>query len=208
VLEYRFEETGADVLAQVRDLIAERWPELEQQGVGQTLWVIAPSCAQLEQFARSFCLREWLAAPRSTTPKAQARARVQSLHVRFDGADLGPCSQTLGLSVEAFMTQLCQLTLTVRMLGFLPGFPYLDGLPQHLRLPRRTQPRTRVAAGTLAMGGPYLGVYPHDSPGGWQLLGSVRERLWDSSRQAPSLLRSGDRVQLAIWDEVRGLPQC
>ncbi|MDA8255494.1 MAG: carboxyltransferase domain-containing protein, partial [Betaproteobacteria bacterium] len=78
---------------------------------------------------------------------------------------------------------------------FQPGFPYLRGLPRALHAPRRTSPRVHVAAGSVATGGTYGGIYPASGPGGWQIIGRTRSVLFDPQRDAPALLMPGDRVR-------------
>ena len=83
----------------------------------------------------------------------------------------------------------------VHAIGFLPGFPYLGGLPSELATPRRATPRSRVAAGSVGIGGAQTGIYPFESPGGWNLIGRTPLRLFDPARAQPALLHAGDRVQ-------------
>lgn len=84
----------------------------------------------------------------------------------------------------------------VHFIGFTPGFPYLGGLPAALSVPRLEKPRTRVPAGSVAIGGDQTGIYPHATPGGWRLIGRTPLRLFDPARANPSLLELGDRVRL------------
>ena len=79
------------------------------------------------------------------------------------------------------------------MLGFMPGFPFMGDLPERLRLPRRTEPRVRVPAGSVAIAGGLTAIYPWESPGGWHLLGRCPVRLFDAASESPSLLAVGDR---------------
>jgi len=83
----------------------------------------------------------------------------------------------------------------VYMLGFMPGFAYLGGLPEALRLPRRASPRLKVPAGSVAVADALCAVYPWDSPGGWHLIGRTPVRFFDLDRDPPSLLAPGDRVR-------------
>lgn len=83
----------------------------------------------------------------------------------------------------------------VYFLGFLPGFPYLGGLDPSLVTPRRTTPRPRVPAGAVGIAGAQTGVYPLDTPGGWQIIGRTPLCLYDPDRQPPALLAAGDHVQ-------------
>jgi KipI family sensor histidine kinase inhibitor len=89
-------------------------------------------------------------------------------------------------------------TFNVAFTGFAPGFAYLAGLPPELHVPRRDVPRTRVETGAVGLAGPYSGVYPRSSPGGWQIIGHLAanaEPLWDAHRDPPALLQPGTRVR-------------
>ncbi len=86
------------------------------------------------------------------------------------------------------------------MLGFAPGFPYLLGLDAALHVPRRADPRTRVPAGSVAIGGAQTGIYPRELPGGWNLIGRTPQVLFDPERDPPCLLAPGDRVRFRAID--------
>lgn len=114
------------------------------------------------------------------------------------GQDLRWLAEQAGLSTEGVVDLHCGALYTVEFLGFLPGFAYLSGLPQALHLPRRSNPRPRVPAGTLAIGAHYCAVYPWESPGGWHLLGHVEQKLFNpenSDRQGQSFFKAGDTIQ-------------
>jgi KipI family sensor histidine kinase inhibitor len=83
--------------------------------------------------------------------------------------------------------------------GFSPGFAYLEGLPEQYQVPRRESPRTTVPAGSVAIAGPYTGVYPRTSPGGWQLIATMTNpgRLWNEHREPAALLVPGTKVRFA-----------
>jgi len=83
----------------------------------------------------------------------------------------------------------------VGFLGFAPGFAYLLGGDERLQVERRAEPRALVPAGSVALAGPYSGIYPRESPGGWQLIGSTSTVLFDATRDPPALLSPGDRVR-------------
>jgi inhibitor of KinA len=83
----------------------------------------------------------------------------------------------------------------VYMIGFLPGFPYLGGMPKRLATPRLDRPRISVPAGSVGIAGEQSGIYPLDSPGGWRCIGRTALRLFEPSWQPPSLLQAGDRVR-------------
>jgi inhibitor of KinA len=83
----------------------------------------------------------------------------------------------------------------VSCVGFVPGFPFLSGLPKKLATPRRATPRKEIPAGSVAIGGAQTGIYPMRSPGGWNVIGRTPLRLFDPENDPPALLRVGDRVQ-------------
>jgi KipI family sensor histidine kinase inhibitor len=86
------------------------------------------------------------------------------------------------------------------MLGFAPGFPYLLGLDPALQVPRRANPRTRVPAGSVAIGGAQTGIYPRELPGGWHLIGRTPRVLFDPAREPPCLLAPGNHVRFRAID--------
>ena len=121
------------------------------------------------------------------------------LPVCFD-ADFAPDLQRLaeakGLDPDAVTERLLQAQFRVYMIGFLPGFPYMGGLPPELAMPRLSSPRQRVPAHSLAVAGEMCAVYPWESPGGWNLLGRTPVRLFDPNHaQQPAMLAAGDLVR-------------
>jgi KipI family sensor histidine kinase inhibitor len=83
----------------------------------------------------------------------------------------------------------------VSSIGFVPGFPFLTGLPKELATPRRATPRKEIPAGSVAIGGAQTGIYPLRSPGGWNLIGRTPLHLFDPEKTPPTFLRAGDRVR-------------
>ena len=129
-------------------------------------------------------------------PEADAGADAAvELPVVFDGADLGEVAELAGRTTGDVVRLLTTAQLTVAFCGFAPGFGYLTGLPPELHLPRRATPRTRVPAGSVALAGPFAGVYPQASPGGWQLVGRTDAVLFDVDREPPALLTPGTTVR-------------
>ena len=115
--------------------------------------------------------------------------------VRYNGVDLDSVCASTGLSAEEVIVRHSARTYTVDLLGFVPGFAYLSELDPSLQLPRRPQPRPRVAAGSVAIAAAQTAVYPLDTPGGWHIIGSTDTVLFDASRDRPALLAPGDRVR-------------
>jgi KipI family sensor histidine kinase inhibitor len=126
------------------------------------------------------------------------------LPVVFDGPDLGEVAELTGRAVDALVRELLDVEFTVAFGGFAPGFGYLTGLPEHLHVPRRASPRTRVPAGAVGLAGPFAGAYPHPSPGGWQLVGRTGAVLFDVDRDPPALLRPGVRVRFRAGSGAEG----
>lgn len=128
-------------------------------------------------------------------PAQDADGREVVLPVRFGGPDLAWCAQHAGLSEAELIRAVCAAPLRVAFLGFTPGFAFLTGLPAGLQMPRLPTPRGRVPAGSVALGGPWAGVYPRETPGGWRLIGHTDAPLFDLGRAEPVLWRPGDRVR-------------
>ena len=131
----------------------------------------------------------------TTTPPRSDGAAAVELPVVFDGADLTEVAALTGRTVAEVVATLTTVELTVAFCGFSPGFGYLTGLPEELHIPRRATPRTRVPAGSVALAGPFAGVYPQASPGGWQLVGHTDAVLFDVHRNPPALLAPGTTVR-------------
>lgn len=132
----------------------------------------------------------------SEVPPAPPRARaVVELPVRYDGPDLADVAAHWGVCAQEVARIHADTEFSVAFCGFAPGFGYLTGLPPRYDVPRRATPRTAVPAGAVALAGPYTGVYPRSSPGGWQLIGTTDTVLWDHTRVPAALLSPGTRVR-------------
>ncbi|MCX5068477.1 allophanate hydrolase subunit 1 [Micromonospora lupini] len=116
--------------------------------------------------------------------------------VEFDGPDLPLVAEHWGVDVPAVLRRLTGTRFRVAFCGFAPGFPYLTGLPADLALPRLPTPRPRVPAGSVALAGPYAGIYPSASPGGWLLVGRTDLPLFDVDGDPPARLGPGTRVRM------------
>jgi KipI family sensor histidine kinase inhibitor len=137
--------------------------------------------------------------------------RLIALPVLYDGPDLAEVAGRLGLSVHEVIAAHCGVDYQVFALGFVPGFPYAGYLPATLSgLPRRAEPRTRVPAGSVAIAGMQTGVYPRESPGGWQILG--RTPLTIAEPQFGHFpIQAGDRLRFEPVDfteYTRRLGEC
>ena len=128
----------------------------------------------------------------SRTPPEPA---LHLLPIWYAGEDLAAVAQACALSVTQVIELHSEREYRVGAIGFAPGFAYLGELDQRLVLPRRATPRTRVAAGSLAIAEGQTAIYPQASPGGWHLLGRCPVSLFDSEAEPPCPLRVGDRVR-------------
>ena len=113
-----------------------------------------------------------------------------------DGPDLAEVAARTGLTEAEVIRRHAAVDHRVLVVGFVPGFPYLGILPPELDLPRRSTPRVRVPAGSVAIAGRQTGIYPYETPGGWHLIGRTEEPLWDAASDRPSRLAPGDRIRL------------
>ncbi|YCI22917.1 5-oxoprolinase subunit PxpB [Paenibacillus sp. Z3-2] len=128
----------------------------------------------------------------------QDKPRTVTIPVCY-GGDWGPDLDYVaikhGLTPEEVIAIHTAGDYLVHMIGFAPGFPYLGGLSERIATPRRATPRLRVEAGTVGIGGKQTGIYPVDTPGGWQCIGRTPLRLFRPDEHVPSLLAAGDRVR-------------
>ncbi|MDX3189108.1 allophanate hydrolase subunit 1 [Streptomyces sp. MN03-5084-2B] len=115
--------------------------------------------------------------------------------VVYDGEDLAEVAGETGLSVGSLIARHTAGAYVSAFCGFAPGFAYLTGSDPVLHVSRRSSPRTRIPAGSVAIAGEYSAVYPSASPGGWRLLGRTDVPVWDVERDPPNLLPPGTRVR-------------
>lgn len=187
-------QTGSHTLARYELLISRNLPEVES---------IIPADDSILLVLRSGVgisagLRAAVEMPLDLRP--QAANRLHRIVVSYGGKagpDLAALAERAGLSQQDWIAQHAAAEYRVAFLGFQPGFAYLAGLPEKLRAPRRAEPRVRVPAGSLAIGGSYAGIYPESGPGGWQIVGVTDVVLFDPRQSSPALFAPGDRVRFA-----------
>ena len=186
----RFMRPAVAARALVREV--RTWPgvvDVVVAGEDIALYFASPTAAQAALDDR---LRAALANLATLTDDDEP-GREHVLRAIYDGPDLEDVSLATGLSVADVIAAHSAAEYTVALMGFAPGFAYLDGLDARLELPRRPTPRPRIAAGSLAFAGAQTAVYPFAGPGGWHLIGRVIEtRMFD---EHGPLLALGDRVR-------------
>ena len=121
--------------------------------------------------------------------------RTVEIPVQYDGPDLQDVATLHNLTTDQVIELHSSARYVVYFLGFVPGFAYLGGLPPELATPRLQNPRKRVPAGTVAIGGNQTGIYPFETPGGWRLIGKTPLEIFRADRPDMSLLSIGDIVQ-------------
>lgn len=117
------------------------------------------------------------------------------------GPDLNDVAALNNLSPDEVIDIHTQPEYLVYMIGFAPGFPYLGGMDKRIAAPRRQAPRSRIPAGSVGIAGEQTGVYPIETPGGWQIIGRTPLALFDRNRTAPALLKAGDKVKFTAIGE-------
>lgn len=138
-------------------------------------------------------------APESVVPEPASGKVDLTIDVVYDGADLQEVAALTGLTPAGVIAAHTGTPWRVGFGGFVPGFAYLvDGDPR-LQVPRRAEPRTSVPAGAVALAGEFSGIYPRQSPGGWQLIGHTDAVLFDADRDKPALLTPG------VWVQFRAI---
>jgi len=153
-------------------------------------------------------LQAWLVERLESEGVVPPSGRLIEVPTRYNGADLKTIGEQVQLSVDEVVALHSGAEYRVRMLGFSPGFPYLDGLDSRLHLERRASPRNRIAPGSVAIGGSHAGIYSVASPGGWHLLGETVMEIFRPDRARGSspdpdavfALRLGDRVKFKRVD--------
>lgn len=123
-------------------------------------------------------------------------SQLMLIDVRYDGPDLYECATTLGLAPDALIGLHTANEYVVQFFGFSPGQAFFADLPPELQMPRRPSPRLRVPTGAVAIANEYTVIYPQQSPGGWNLIGTrVSPPLWDPTADPPNRVSVGDRIR-------------
>jgi len=192
----RVSDSLGEVLSVVRKLEAARLPGVVE---------IAPAFASVAVFLKSPEHLADCAASISATLEKGRRAAVKSHATRqlevpvcYDpvyALDLEEVAAHCGLSPNEVVACHAAGHYQVRCIGFTPGFPYLNGLPEILVTARRATPRTAVPPGSVAIAGRQAGIYPLQSPGGWNIIGRTPLRFFDVAREPPALCGPGDRLR-------------
>lgn len=139
-------------------------------------------------------LQSLVPAPEDSEPAARL-IEIPTCYGGELGPDLSFVAQHSRLSPGEVVDTHTSQTYRVYMLGFSPGFPYLGGMSERIAAPRRASPRLAVPAGSVAIAGTQTGIYPIESPGGWQIIGRTALKLFEPEREPPALLHMGDEIR-------------
>jgi len=137
--------------------------------------------------------------------KEEGTIKVYEIPVCYDGEfgpDLDNIAKLAGMSKEEVIALHSASDYLIYMMGFMPGFPYLGGLDERIHTPRLDNPRLKIAEGSVGIGGASTGIYPLESPGGWQLMGRTPVKTYDPSREEPILLESGNYIRFVPISEA------
>ncbi len=140
-------------------------------------------------------LKMWYSEATKTRMPARYLWKLPVCYDTEFGIDLLEVSETLGKSVWEVIDLHTRHPYTVYGIGFLPGFMYLGGLPPELEVPRKAQPRLKVPSGSVGLAGKQTGIYPQESPGGWNIIGNCPIPIFDAGKEDPCFIKVGDQVQ-------------
>lgn len=182
-------------IQQVRNYYAEAQRRLFERRLPAGIELVPAACTLLfdgieDVAALARDLRTW-----RPIPDTIKKSRQLKLPTIYDGPDLPEVAELWGMTVPQVIQMHADLVHEVAFIGFAPGFAYISGIPAALRVPRRSRPRPRVAAGSVALADQFSGVYPRESPGGWQLIGRTTESMWNPNSDPASYFMPGDQVR-------------
>ena len=162
-----------------------------------TVTLTDPQTLALDAIER---LQRWWEESEALEPDSRA-IDIPVIYGGEQGPDLTEVARLSGFTPKQVVELHASVDYVVWFLGFQPGFPYLGGLPASLAMPRRAEPRLKVPAGSVGIGGQQTGIYPLSTPGGWQLIGRTSLPLFSPNREEPILLRPGDPVRFVPQKE-------
>jgi KipI family sensor histidine kinase inhibitor len=162
--------------------------------------VVRFDIAQIDAAVAQRRVQEQLAGGVRPLPDSHELLEIPVVYGGEHGPDLDDLCLTLRLSIDEFIALHSGREYRVEMLGFTPGFAFVGGLDERLRVPRRAQPRQRVAPGSIGIADAYTGMYALASPGGWTLVGRTPHKLFDPMAAEPFPLRAGTRIRFRPVD--------
>lgn len=206
-------EFEQEISPEVNRRIAATVQMIREQHIEGVVDVIPTYCSLLINYDPRVVLYDEIKERIKSMLKIDASLGIQKKKI-FEipvcyGGEYGPDIQNIadhaGLSVEEVIKIHTSKDYLIYMLGFLPGFTYLGGLDERIHTPRLENPRLKISAGSVGIGGSQTGIYPLDSPGGWQLMGLTPVKTYDPDREIPILVEAGDYIRFVAIDEAEFL---
>ena len=202
-------EFGNEISPEINQKIKTTVQLMKEQHIEGVVDIIPAFCSLLINYDPRVIgyeeLRNRMKALVKIEVKAEAGVkRVFEIPVCYGGEygpDIENIAEHAGLSVEEVIKIHSSRDYLIYMLGFLPGFTYLGGLDERIHTPRLANPRLKINAGSVGIGGSQTGIYPLDSPGGWQLMGMTPVKTYDPEREVPILVEAGDYIRFVPVDE-------
>ena len=200
---------GKELSLEINRKISYTIPLMKEQHIEGVVDMIPAFCSLLINYDPRVIsydeIRERMQALVKVEVKAgETRKRIFEIPVCYGGEygpDIANIAEHAGLTEEEVIRIHSSKDYLIYMLGFLPGFTYLGGLDERLHTPRLANPRIRISAGSVGIGGSQTGIYPLDSPGGWQLMGMTPVKTYDPDREVPILVEAGDYIRFVPVDE-------
>lgn len=206
-------EFGKEISPEINRRIANTVQLMREQQIEGVVDVIPAFCSLLINYDPRVISYEKMkkriqALVRVDIKRGETSKRLFEIPVVYGGEygpDLAFIAQNAGLSQEEVIKIHSSSDYLIYMLGFLPGFCYLGGLDERIHTPRLSTPRIKIPAGSVGIGGSQTGIYPLDSPGGWQLMGMTPVKTYDPDREVPILVEAGDYIRFVPIDEAEYL---
>ena len=202
-------EFGNEISPEINQKIKTTVQLMKEQHIEGVVDIIPAFCSLLINYDPRVIgyeeLRNRMKALVKVEVKAEAGVkRVFEIPVCYGGEygpDIENIAEHAGLSVDEVIKIHSSRDYLIYMLGFLPGFTYLGGLDERIHTPRLANPRLKINAGSVGIGGSQTGIYPLDSPGGWQLMGMTPVKTYDPEREVPILVEAGDYIRFVPVNE-------
>ena len=196
-------EFGNEINPETNRRIAATVQLIRDQQIEGIVDMIPTYCALLINYDPRVILYDPLVKRLQSLLKIEVKAgeskkRVYEIPVCYGGKygpDMDVIASHAGLTEDEVIQIHSSRDYLIYMLGFLPGFTYLGGLDERIHTPRLNTPRVRIEAGSVGIGGSQTGIYPLDSPGGWNLMGKTPVRTYDPEREVPILVEAGEYIR-------------